>query len=330
MNKQNLFWSVYKNLEKEFQKLADFIHFADDQINVYSMHIGNLLVRCSIEIEAISKELYSDIGGNMSPIEADGKQRDLYFDTDCLGLLDEKWKLSKKQVLVSATNFYFLNEENRILTPLYKANNRGTSGSKWKQAYQAFKHNRKNSFKKANVGNLLNAMGALYILNIYYKDETIDIGRVYMGTGEFDNRVGSEIFSVFNYRATVLKMASSMCDSCIVQNPDSNLDRAIYIIKYDNKSFSEMHRNYYINEQITINNFRNSPIIIKFLQENPEYETKSINEICMTAGGENLLNKIISYGHGRQEIDIRSEALLNKHTSIYPDLLPIEDYNFMK
>ena len=110
----NLFWPVYKNLEKELLELADYIHFADDQTKVYSMHIADLIVRCSIEIEAISKELYLKIGGTASPVDDEGIKRDLYFDTDCLDLLKQKWSLSKKQVIVSATTFYFTNESNRI------------------------------------------------------------------------------------------------------------------------------------------------------------------------------------------------------------------------
>ena len=82
MSKLNLFWPVYKNLEKEFLNIADYIHFSDDQTDVYSMHIADLIVRCSIEIEAISKELYTQIVGETSPIN-----KDLYFDTDCLDLL---------------------------------------------------------------------------------------------------------------------------------------------------------------------------------------------------------------------------------------------------
>ncbi|MTN82487.1 hypothetical protein GMB34_00660 [Turicibacter sanguinis] len=63
MSKLNLFWPVYKNLENEFLKIADYVHFSDDQTKVYSMHIADLIVRCSIEIEAISKELYFSLGG---------------------------------------------------------------------------------------------------------------------------------------------------------------------------------------------------------------------------------------------------------------------------
>ena len=112
MPTQNLYWPVYKNLEKEFLKLADFIHFSDDQLGTYSMYIADLIVRCAIEIEAISKDLYCSLGGNMTPADDQGDPRDLYFDTDCLALLEQKWLLSKKQISVSAINIYFTEEKN--------------------------------------------------------------------------------------------------------------------------------------------------------------------------------------------------------------------------
>jgi len=211
----NLYWPVYKNLEKEFLKLANYIHFSDDQLGTYSMYIADLIVRCSVEIESLSKELYCMLGGNMSPTDSEGNNRDLYFDTDCLDLLEQTWILSKKQIAVSAINFYFVDEKNTILTPLHKAHKRGTSGSKWKQAYQAVKHDRRNSLKKASIENLLHALGALYILNLYSRDERTDIGRVYLNDHNFDSRVGSEIFSAHYCRATGLSMRPNMNDNCI-------------------------------------------------------------------------------------------------------------------
>lgn len=322
LNKLNLFWPVYKNLEKEVLKLADNIHFTDEQLNVYSVHIADLIVRCAVEIEALSKELYCELGGNMSPVDVEEKPRDLYFDTDCIELLEQNWKLCKKQIITSATNFYFAEEANKILTPLHKANKRGKSGSKWKQAYQEVKHDRRNSLRKANIGNLLYTMGALYILNLYYKDEKIDIGRVYMSENDFDSRAGSEIFSVFCYKATLLSDSLQMDDSCIIQQKDNDIDKSIYIIKYDNKSFEKMHRNFCKDYEITLNNFNNSREIAKFIEENPDYKQDSINKTCMDAGGLNLLKKIISNRYTMQEKNTRTEAILNKHSGIYPVLLP--------
>lgn len=321
----NLYWPVYKNLEKEFLELANYIHFSDDQLNIYSMHIADLIVRCSVEIEALSKELYSANGGIMSPIDSQGNSRDLYFDTDCLNLLEQKWCLSKKQIIVSAINFYLTDEKYKILTPLHKANKRGSSGSKWKQAYQAVKHDRRNSLKKANIENLLHAMGALYILNLYYKDEKIDIGRVYLSDHYFDSRVGSEIFSVSVYQATGFSMNKHMNDTCILPPADGDLDKSIFIIKYDDKSYMEMHKNFCLDAQITEENFSKSTEIVSFLSTHPEYRDKSINEICMAVGGQNLLVRIMSFQHAMQEKSLRMEAVLNKHSNIYPELFPLQN-----
>lgn len=112
----NLYWPVYKNLEKEVIELSNQIHFDDNQLSIYSIKISELLLRCSVEIEAISKNLYFKLGGTQPT------DRDLYFDTDCLQLLEDNWLLSKKRLLISAPNFYFENDENRILIPLLKAN----------------------------------------------------------------------------------------------------------------------------------------------------------------------------------------------------------------
>lgn len=318
MNGYNLYWSVYKNLEKEFLELANFIHFSDDQLKVYSMHIADLIVRCSIEIESISKELYFELGGNKNPLDDNGNTRDLYFDTDCLDLLENRWHITQKQVIVSAPTFYFENESNKIFTPLHKANKRGSSGSKWKQAYQAVKHNRKESLKKATIENLMYAMGALYILNLYYKDEKINIGRVYRSNNFFDSRVGSDIFSVATYSATSLSMSTTMGDNSILQG-SNNLDSAVYIIKYDDESFKEMYENFCKDNKITINNFMHSQEISQYLKEHPEYEVESINKACFDIGGVDLLQRIMSSKYTRND-DSKTEAILNKHESIYPTL----------
>ena len=145
----NLFWPVYMNLEAEVLSLADKIHFSDEQKDVFSIFIADLIVRCAIEIEALSKELYKTLGGNMSPQNDDGTERDLYFDTDCLRLLNAKWHLDKKRIDVVAPNMSF--HSMQTIVPLKKSDKRGTSGSKWKQAYQALKHDRYVSLKNPSI-----------------------------------------------------------------------------------------------------------------------------------------------------------------------------------
>jgi hypothetical protein len=183
----NIYWPVYKNLEKELVELSNQVHIDDKQLDIYSVKIIELLLRCSVEIESISKCLYFSLGGVMP------SDRDLYFDTDCMQLLEDKWQLSKKQVIASSLNFHFLREENKILTPLKKAHKRGTSGSEWKKAYQAVKHDRANNLENGNLKNLIRAMAALYILNLYYKDDKFELEK---NEKTIPSNMGSDIFNI--------------------------------------------------------------------------------------------------------------------------------------
>ena len=50
-------------------------------------------------------------------------------------------------------------------------------------------------------------------------------------------------------------MSLNMNDSCINPPLGDELERSIYIIKYDDKSFEEMHKNFCLDHQITIERF---------------------------------------------------------------------------
>ena len=116
MKKSDIFWQTYLSLEKEFINVSNFIFITDEitthehgkeitqpcnsQLETFSPYIADLLIRCCVQIEAISKELYYDNGGT--------KQRgdkNLFFDEDCLKLIDIKWAIHDKRVLVVAPFF---------------------------------------------------------------------------------------------------------------------------------------------------------------------------------------------------------------------------------
>ena len=103
------FWNAYKRLEKEVLELSEYIHISDDQLDVYSLKIGDLLVRTAIEAETLVKLLYHENGGT----KPNGK--DLYFDTDCFKLLEDKWTFSKKAIIVTAPSFFLTGSRIRVL-----------------------------------------------------------------------------------------------------------------------------------------------------------------------------------------------------------------------
>ena len=129
----NLYWGVYQSLEEETLNLADNILFSDNQTEVCSLKIADLIVRCAVEIESISKKLYQDNGGNMNARELHEKSDTLYFDSDCIQYLDKKWHITKKVVNVVNQKFNFEKEENLTLRPLKNCNKQGDG--RWKKAY---------------------------------------------------------------------------------------------------------------------------------------------------------------------------------------------------
>lgn len=203
MKKSDIFWQTYLNLEKEAIELSKYIFFTDvvninsngrvdtqaynSQLETFSPYIADLLVRCCVQIEAISKELYFDNGG--TKLRGD---KNLYFDEDCLKLIDMKWQTHNKIVMIVAPFFNLTKDENYILKPLKNAHKR--QGNYWKKAYQAVKHDRYLSLQKGNVKAFLHALAALYLLNLYYRNDTWVTK--YQDISKIDYSLGSSIFMV--------------------------------------------------------------------------------------------------------------------------------------
>ena len=71
MKKSDIFWQTYLNLENSLVDLGKYVLISDvsnshgwrSQLDVFSPYIADLLVSCCVQIEAISKELYFNLGG---------------------------------------------------------------------------------------------------------------------------------------------------------------------------------------------------------------------------------------------------------------------------
>ena len=203
MKKSDIFWQTYLNLEKELIEVSKYIFVTDEitkvekgvettcscksQLETFSPHIADLLVRCCVQIEAISKELYHDIGG-----EKPRGSNTIFFDEDCLKEIDIKWGTHNKKVFVVAPYFNLTKEENRVLRPLKEAHKR--QGTYWERCYQAVKHDRYLSMPMGNVKALLHAMAALYLLNIYYRNDSWVVK--YQDLRKQDFSLGSSLFAV--------------------------------------------------------------------------------------------------------------------------------------
>lgn len=202
MKKSDIFWQTYLNLEKELVEVSKYIFITDEvikvekgvekaypcktQLETFSPHIADLLVRCCVQIEAISKELYFDLNGK--------KQRgdsSIQFDVDCLKLINEKWNTCEKSVQVVAPFFNLTSDECQVLKPLNKAHKKQ---SYWGKAYQAVKHDRYYNLYRGNLKAFLYALAALYLLNLYYRHDSWIVK--YQEISKEDYSMGSALFAV--------------------------------------------------------------------------------------------------------------------------------------
>ena len=202
MNKSDIFWQTYLNLEKEAIEVSKFVFITDEviknangavvtencytQLDTFSPYIADLLVRTCVQIEAISKELYFDNYG-----EKPRGDNSILFDEDCLKLVDRIYSTHSKSVLVVAPFFNLTKDEHKILKPLKEAH-RGHEY--WEKAYQAVKHDRYSCLYKGNIRAFIQALAALYLLNIYYRNEKWAVR--YDEITKRDYSMGSSLFAV--------------------------------------------------------------------------------------------------------------------------------------
>ena len=211
-----LYWSVYKNLEKEVLELSQWVYIDDGQLDTYSVKTADLLMRTAVEIESLAKALYFKHGGTKSD------DKDLYFDKDCLKLLQDKFNIGSKVVLVSDVFQYCTKDENIMLTPLHNSWKMGKCD--WKRAYQAVKHDRYNELKKGNIKHLLRAMASLFMLNLYYTDRVYTLSTDPKAAA-LDPRMGSDLFSVKFHTDNI-----NITESAVI-NKRADYDECAYIVQ---------------------------------------------------------------------------------------------------
>ena len=317
MNPSDLFWSVYANLEQEVLTIARYIHCDSHQLTVYSMAIADLIVRCAMEIEAISKKLYQQLGGNMNPLDDNGKPRYLYFDSDCLALIDKAYHLAKKKVIISSPAF-FLDDSDRQIMPLREAHKKGQrNGCKWKDAYQALKHDRYASLQRhGNIKNLLHAMGALYILNLYLRDKVFQLPEGFLS---FDSRVDSVLFSVLTYSAEDIHFqATKDGRHFIYPRKGISLEHSIYIIKFRDRHYKALYDAFVADDEYSRKRIAESPEIQEFLTLHPDYHAYDI-KLVEDAIGSDVITEFFNSENLLKQYSIPGrEAVLNKGQQIYP------------
>lgn len=204
LQSNKIYFPVYKSIEKEVLELASSIHFTDEQVDVYSLRIADLILRCSIELESLAKDIFRE-----------ETKKEPVSPGECFKWLEENRTISKKSIIISSHYFHF---EKDFVPTFCPFNYKNDSKDDYYAQYNAIKHDRVKNLHKANINVLIRVLGALYILNIYYKDLKIVLDDDYEGQ-KIDKSGGSEIFNFMVYPSEEARTFTSnegiTLDSCI-------------------------------------------------------------------------------------------------------------------
>lgn len=180
MNKENfikIYWNYYLQLEDELISIQKYINFDKKNWKTYSNELIKLLDIICSEIDVIAKEIVL--------------YKNNYNNEDKLNSI-KKWGIEIQQIIknIETLNVCFNNEE--IITPwsnwkyekYTKKDGRkmirlktGKKTPEWWISYNKVKHERtaiingKYNYERANLKNVINALGGLYILEKYLFDE---------------------------------------------------------------------------------------------------------------------------------------------------------------
>ena len=314
MKDVNLYWPVYKNLEKELFELTYSVYFDDFHFEYikddkgkyiktppYSLKIGDLLVRCCTEIEALIQKLTNGKDDEVKNTPSVDKSREITIGCR-LKYLHHTWNLDKKIVLVSCSNMFFQNEDNKSFIPFGYSKD---DENDYISAYNALKHHRNTeTIYKGNIRFLLRAMAALYLLNIYYRDETFELGKQNGVHKSFDSSLQSELFSIkyemlthSNYKAEEMR---TFVD-------------ATYVVIFTKSSYAK------IQEEVLGMQGELQKLLLKTIEERPE---ETLPKITSGANALEVLQKLnvdifdAVMPVGRALVDGNCEAILNKNQSL--------------
>lgn len=295
----NIYWPVYKNLESEMNRLFFSIHIDDNQLCVYSSKISDLILRAAVEVESISKELYKSNEGT--------KSTNIAYDEVAIKHLNKIWKLDKKKVLISSANCF---QKLKVLQPFVKNEKKSYNDKlsfSWNNSYQNLKHDRANSLQFGSLKYLFEIMAALFILNLYYKEEIFDFDNQ-IKTTDFPINMGSEIFAI--------KLHSwAGYDGVGNYHRQTDFDECIYLIKYTDDSLDKYKQSVEEMQNKQREIFLKHPKFLKYVQNNNIADYKGQNLMWDVLGKEDYINIIQIAGQKHMESykNTKYEGVLNKN-----------------
>lgn len=167
LEKERLFFQIYQSLEKELLEMTDYIHFSDNNLDVYSVKLSNFILRANVESESLFKELFKRTEHYKGLTK---KEKNLELENNTYTEVNAVYKLDKKTIYIASEIFYFQDRYSEPFTP-FKYEKNGKDSHK---IYNSIKHDKVNNLKKADLETAINMLGTLFILNSCFYPELIN------------------------------------------------------------------------------------------------------------------------------------------------------------
>lgn len=143
-------WNYFIALEDDLAKISRYIEFSQSNYKTYSIELAHLLLAAASEVEVVLKAICKKVDPENQHQSAK-KLRET---------------IQEKQVYMIG-EFCTIPRFGLKLQPWKEWDNKGNTRPFWWAAYNDVKHQRGEKFENANLENVLNAMAALAIANLY-------------------------------------------------------------------------------------------------------------------------------------------------------------------
>lgn len=147
-------YNYYLALEEDLEQVSRFIEFDKQNLNTYSIELAHLLLASSSEVDVVLKEICKLLDNSKNPRSIDD-YRSIF-----------------KEILPKHIFDGFINEV--IYIPRYNLdygpwiNWENDINPNWWQSYNKVKHERSLHYSEANLQNVLNSLGGLLIVVVFY------------------------------------------------------------------------------------------------------------------------------------------------------------------
>lgn len=171
----NQFWLHYLSLEKALEEISEYVAIHESNKKVFSFKIMQLYFSVCSEIDSIFKHIRSNIPDYTDTNTKDDnltiKEHKAMIEKHFHGVKKTKVNLNISGYSLKFQPFKVLFDSHRIKKEEQDKEKDKYDSNKfegWWSDYNSVKHNRLNSFRKANLDNLLHSLSALHILNLVY------------------------------------------------------------------------------------------------------------------------------------------------------------------